>query len=185
MPTATTNDLTEADWGRLATELAHLGADECTRFLAAVHEAGHAVAAVALGGHIHKAVLGDCPRTEYEALPEHIIAPTTYAGPWCEARAAARLAGRRGNPGPRAMSRAMAANCADRKALTAAGGPASGLDVVPLLEHCWPAVLTVAGRLFTTGRACHTDVCSALNLSDEGGPGSFELACLRSVLRAV
>lgn len=184
MPT-TTNDLTAPHWGRLAIELTHLGTGECTRFLAAIHEAGHAVAAVALGGRIHTAVLDDCPRTEYETLPENITAPTTYAGPWCEARALARLAGRPGNPGPREMSRVMSTNCADRKALTAAGGPAAALDVVPLLEHCWPAVLTMAGRLFTTGRAGHADVCTALNLSDEGGPGSFELACLRSGLRAV
>lgn len=51
---------------------------------------------------------------------------------------------------------------------------------MPLLERCLPAVKSVAKTLFVEGEAAHADVCAALGLSDDGGPGSFELAAIRS-----
>ncbi|MFP2991296.1 hypothetical protein [Mycobacterium intracellulare] len=149
------------------------------RVAAAFHEAGHAVAAVALGGRVHKAVLGDTPRTEYDALPAGIQARTSYAGPWAEARWLARR-----HPGPRDMHRVLAGTSDDR-ALCAAGSPGVALGITPLLERCWPAVEAVATKLFVLGRIGHADVCAALGLTDDGGPGSFELASIRAGLRAV
>jgi hypothetical protein len=140
------------------------------RRAASFHEAGHAVAAVALGGRIHRAMLGDQPRTEYDQLPVNAAA-VTYAGPWCEARC---LSGR--YPAPHDIHRALCVNASDARALTAAGEPTAGRDVVPLLDRCWPAVKAVAKVLFVKGRVDHAGVCAALGLSDDGGPGSFELA---------
>lgn len=145
----------------------------------AFHEAGHAVAAVVLGGRVHKAVLGDNPHTEYDVLPEHHVPSIAYAGPWAEARL---LRGHR--LGPRDIHRVLVGT-SDGRELCAAGGPAAALGVVPLLERCWPAVEWVAAELLVTGQVGHTDVCAALGLTGDGGPGSFELANLRAGLRVV
>ena len=145
------------------------------RIAAAFHEAGHAVAAVALGGRIQRSVLDDTPRTEFDVMPSGREPEVTFAGLWCEAR---WLAG--GHPGPLDIHRVLAANPADDKSLCAAGGHAEGAGVVSLLTRCWSPVVTVAKKLFRDGEVGHDDVCAALGLSDEGGPGSFELALIRS-----
>jgi hypothetical protein len=49
-----------------------------------------------------------------------------------------------------------------------------------LLTRCWHAVVVVAQRLWRDSEVRHADVCQALGLSDDGGPGSFELALIRS-----
>ncbi|MCB0925687.1 MAG: hypothetical protein KDB50_14285 [Mycobacterium sp.] len=49
----------------------------------------------------------------------------------------------------------------------------------------WPAVRRLAATLFFDGRIGHPEVCTALGLSDEGGPGSAELAGIRAGLREV
>lgn len=151
------------------------------RLATAIHEAGHAVAAVLFGGRVHEAVLGANPRTEYEALPESRRAAITYAGPWCEARF---NAGR--HPGPADLRRVLSVSRSDDEALCAAGGPsAATAEAAGLLARRWPAVKTVAAKLYLHEKATHADVCAALGLSDDGGPDSFELASLRAGLRAV
>lgn len=146
--------------------------------LASVHEVGHSVCAVVLGARLHRAVLGDDPRAECHDLPEAAQAPVSYAGPWSEAR---WRAGR--PPNLREMHSALPRCSSDYKALIAAGGPEAGRGAIALLERCWPAVEMLAGKLFRDGQIGHRDVCAALGLSDDGGPGSFELACIRSGLR--
>ena len=145
------------------------------RIAAAFHEAGHAVAAVVLGGRVHLAVLDDTPRIEFDVIASGREPEVTYAGPWCEAR---WLAG--GHPGPLDIHRVLAANPSDDKSLCAAGGPAVGAGVVSLLDRCWPAVKAVTKQLFYAGEIGHADVCAALGLSDDGGPGSLDLAVIRS-----
>lgn len=49
----------------------------------------------------------------------------------------------------------------------------------------WPAVHHVAAGLFFHGQAGHREVCTALGLSDDGGPGSAELAGIQAGLRGV
>lgn len=151
------------------------------RVTVAYHEAGHAVAAVLAGGKVHQAVLGDTPQIQHDDVPEHHCPGVTYAGPWAEAR---WIAGR--YPTSRQLHRVLAGTV-DHKELCAAGGPAAATagGLVTLLERCWPAVTTVARKLFVTGQVDHADVTAALGLSDEGGPGSFELANIRAGLRAV
>lgn len=151
--------LTEAELDRLGT---------------AFHEAGHAVAAVVLGGQVHQVIVDEHPHTEYDPLPG-LDAGIVYAGPWAEAR---WELGR--TPGPADMRRVFARNGSDDRTLCAAGGPHQGAHVVPLLERCWPAVKTLAKGLYFTGAATHANVCSALGLPDRGGRASVELALIRS-----
>jgi hypothetical protein len=55
-----------------------------------------------------------------------------------------------------------------------------GGRVEPLLERCWPSIVEVAQQLLRVGEARQQDVCVALGLTDRGGPGSVELALMRS-----
>jgi hypothetical protein len=145
------------------------------RIPTAFHEAGHAVAAVVLGGQVHLATIGDDPRTEFVSIPAGRKAEVTYAGPWAEARLLARR-----SPSPAEIRHALAANRSDDRALCAAGDPAAGAGVVTLLERCWPSVKALSKKLFYDGQVDHAGVCAALGLTDDGGPGSLELAMIRS-----
>lgn len=104
-------------------------------------------------------------------------AAISYAGPWAEARWTLGRA-----PGPAEMHRALATHRADDRALCAAGGPSAGAEVVGLLERCWPAVKALTTRLYFGSQIDHTDVCAALGLTDDGGPATLGLACLRAGL---
>ncbi|CAJ1504250.1 hypothetical protein [[Mycobacterium] holstebronense] len=148
------------------------------RCYASVHEAGHAVAAVLLGGTVHLATVDGQPRTEYDVLPDGARAAVAYAGPWAEARFKAR-----GRPGFADVERELRANPSDDKTLCAAGGPAATGGVTTLLERHLSAVKAVTTALFIDGTIGHAAVCTALGLSDGGGPGSFELANMRAGLR--
>ncbi|WKG01383.1 hypothetical protein [Mycolicibacterium sp. HK-90] len=149
----------------------------------AVHEAGHSVAAVALGAELRNTVVGELRdglkgKTYYfaDTMPQGRAPEFAYAGPWAEAR---WLAGRR--PSQRQLFAAFDGHgCRDQRVLTAAGGLHTGADVQPILERCWPAVLTVARQLHLTGEAHHDDVCAALGVTDGGGMTSVQLASLRS-----
>jgi hypothetical protein len=146
------------------------------------HEAGHAVAAVALGGVIRSAVLaggrvtGVQGLTTVDEMPVGRTAEIAYSGPWCQAR---WRADRR--PGMADLYRVLdTTGHRDDKALCAAGGMVAAAGVVPLLERCWPSVVKVAQKLVRDGEVRHEDVCEALGLTDDGGPGSLELALIRS-----
>lgn len=148
---------------------------ELDRLATAFHEAGHAVAAVVLGGRVHGVTIDDQPRTEFTSLPAGTASAVAFAGPWSEARWT------RGRvPGPADMRSALARNGSDDQVLCAAGGPHQGAFVVPLLERCWPSIKALTRQLYRTGTAAHADVCASLGLSDDGGPGSVALAIIRS-----
>ena len=166
-----------------------LSAVDEPRLAVAFHEAGHAVAAVLYGGRVSQAIIcpaggddqGRAGRTEFDVLPEWHRPEIFYAGPWSEAR---HTAGR--HPGPAAVRRAF--TCGghfDDLALIAAGGQHLGHAVTPLLTRSWPAVHRVAARLFFDGQAGHREICVALGITDDGGPGSAELAGIRAGLRGV
>lgn len=163
------------------------------RLLTSVHEAGHAVASVALGGRIAKAVVFDAEttvsyrgkktrmlgQTTHSEVPAGALPQITYAGPWAEARF---LAGER--PTSRDLLSVLdTTGHLDDKALCASGAHRDGVLVVPLLERCWPSVLAVAKKLLRGDEVGQKDVCAALELTDDGGPGSYELALIRSGLR--
>ncbi|MGV7277008.1 hypothetical protein PJJ83_07880 [Mycobacterium kansasii] len=162
--------------------------DEQRRHLeTCIHEAGHAVAAVTLGGVIRSAVvasgrvLGVQGLTTVDEMPEGRSPEVAYSGPWAQAR---WLAGRR--PTMREVLAVLASTGhRDDRMLCAAGGTHTGHDVVPLLTHCWPAVVRVAQQLYKTGEATHGDVLGALSVDDGGGAGSVQLANIRARLRSV
>jgi len=167
--------------------LAELTEDNRIRLRTAVHEAGHAVAATVLGGRISAAVLADGAtfgihgQTVHRSVPEGAWPAILYAGPWAEA---GFIAGRR--PTQREMYAILAdTGHHDSEALCAAAcndemASASARAVVRLIERCWPSVITLAQTIHRDGEARHEDVCRALHLTDDGGPGSVELAMIRA-----
>jgi len=154
-----------------------------------VHEAGHSVAAVALGAEIQTTVVHDLRdgllgKTFYfaDSMPHGRTPEFNYAGPWAEAR---WLAGGR-RPSQREFYSVLGGHgCRDAASLTAAGGIHEGAGVVPILDRCWPAVLTVARQLHRDGVINHADVCAAMGITDGGGYTSVQLASLRSGGRSV
>jgi hypothetical protein len=164
-----------AAWQRLPVETRR-------RVLVAVHESGHACAATLLGGRIAKAVVLDPPegnatgKTVYQELPAQVAAPSTFAGPWAEARF---LAGTR--PTARQVEAVLASRAVcDRDELLAGAGTAFvATTVPPLLEQVWSAVIEVARVINRSGEASHHDVCSALKLDADPATAAHQLALIR------
>ncbi|EFG74823.1 hypothetical protein HMPREF0591_5263 [Mycobacterium parascrofulaceum ATCC BAA-614] len=155
-----------------------------------VHEAAHAVAGVALGGQLRSAVVSNSRVWGVEGLASFADTPhgrdpeIAYAGPWAQAKF--RAGGRDNRPTQRQVLAILnAGGYRDDRMLIASGGTHLGHFVTPLIERTWPAVMRVARRLYDTGEATHADVCAALGLTDDGGPGSVQLANLRAGMRPV
>lgn len=140
-----------------------------------------------LGGQLRSAVLTDGTRkgadfgeptglTSLDVPPEGRTAQVAYSGPWAQAR------GRAGKRPTQAQLLAVldTGGRRDRDTLCASGGTAAGSDVVPLIERCWGAVMTVAQKLFRDGCVTHKDVCAALGLSPDPETRGIELAMIRS-----
>jgi hypothetical protein len=164
---------------------------ELDEALVAVHEAGHAVAAEVLGGPgtVHNAVTtpsfsmtGVQGRTSYNhQLDTQIKGSVAFAGSYAEARWAAGT-----RPSTRAVAAARARHgCSDDAVIAAlvASGAYHHRACDRVLEACWPAVMTLAGKLFTDGEVTGDDVLAALGCDrqDHGGT-AFRLANLRSGL---
>lgn len=152
-----------------------------------IHEAGHAVAGVALGGQLRSAavtdsrVMGVRGLTKFAETPHGRDPEIAYAGPWSQARWSA---GRR--PTQRQMYALFdGGGRGDCDALSLAGGTYLGMSVTPLIERCFPAVIRVAQQLHRVGEVTQADVLAALGVDDGGGPTSSQLAGLRSGCRAV
>lgn len=153
---------------------------------ACVHEGGHAVATVALGGVIRTAVVSNSKVTGVEGLttfaedvPAGRRPEILYAGPWAQAKFLA--GGRASRPTRRQVLAVLdgggGRDCAE---LSLAGGTHLGHAVTPVIERCWPAVIRVAQQLYRTGEVGQADVVAALGITDGGGPGSSQLASLRA-----
>lgn len=164
----------------------------------AVHESSHAVAGALLGGRVRSAVLtnsrvwGVDGLTTFEEVPVSSSPAISYAGPYGEAR---WLEGR--HPSQRTLLALMrGSGHGDHRAICAAAAAAdvygygntsaeARRTVPPLLERAWPAVITLAHKIHVGGEATHDNVCTALGLTDGGGPGSSQIASLRAGLRGV
>lgn len=164
--------------------IAGLTADELQRIKLSFHESAHSTIGCALGGTLHSAFVGGGKATGLQGLTtftemsvgrQPVVA---LSGPYAEAR---WLAGRR--PTRREVDAALAVGGSkDAAAITAAGTTITDVfhDAAALIDRCWSSIVTVAQKLHLDGEARHEHVCAALGLSDRGGPGSFELALIRS-----
>lgn len=173
--------------------LADLSAKQREHLELCVHEAAHSVAAVVLGGVIRSAVvasgrvIGTQGLTTLAEVPHGRAAEIAYAGPYGQAKF--RAGGRR--PSQRQVFTVLrTCGYKDARSLTvtaaaSATGDHDGRDVVPLLERCWPAVISVAQQLRRTGQVRQADVLEALGVTDGGGLTSVQLASLRSGFRSV
>lgn len=170
--------------------LADITASQREHLELCIHEAGHAVAAVALGGVIRSAVVVSSKVTGAEGLttvddmPIGSKAEIAFGGVWAQAHFRAG-----GRPSQREIFAVLASTgCKDDRVLTASSypdGTHNGRDVVPLLEWCWPAVARTATALHRTGEVTQRDVLAALGVDDGGGLCSAQLAAIRSRCRAV
>lgn len=149
-----------------------------------MHEAGHAVAGVLLGGVLAAATRtsweGTAPiagRTTFELLPPAVEPQVAYAGVW--AQACWRNGGRRPT---RAQVFGVLAGTGhqDDRVLLASGGTAAASAVVPLVERCWLAVCTLAGKIAGDRVARHPDVSEALGLSADPVTAGVQLAQIRA-----
>lgn len=181
-----TTEMTAADLRGTATD------DQIEELRTCFHESGHAVACALYGGQIHRAVVlrpgslaasgaHHSGMTSYVANPEHRRTEVTFAGIYAEARWTAGP-----HPAAASLRASMCTNGDDDRKLRRAlafGNAGTGAAVVPMLERCWPAVVTLARRLFRDSEAGHDDVLAALGVTDGGGPGSFQLANIRAGMR--
>ncbi|MBM4536278.1 hypothetical protein GS433_17975 [Rhodococcus hoagii] len=147
------------------------------RATTAVHEAGHAVAAVMAGARITAVTLHDDPNTPgsctFEDLPAGKDAAVTYAGPWCEARL-------RFGASPRLehIQAAIAENPGDHSDLTEYGPPLPR-NTESLLETCWPTIVALAAMLYAEGSLTHRDVTAALGIPERDGHLSSAAGSIR------
>lgn len=161
------------------------------RLAVCIHEAGHAVTGVVLGAELSTVVVppkgmplagGLKGQARFFDCPEHVQPLVSYAGPWAQAKFAAGHQ----RPTMREFNAVLdTAGCHDARALTAAGGIHEGAGAQSILDRCWPAVQTLARKLYRDWEASHLDVCAALGITDGGGYYSSQLASLRSGCRSV
>ncbi|PXW34053.1 UNVERIFIED_CONTAM: peptidase M50B-like protein [Williamsia faeni] len=129
------------------------------RAAAAMHEAGHAVAAVLLGGTITEVTLDPVGGglTQFTGVRPGAVHEVSYAGPYAEARH------RAGHLPTLGQIRAVFRDCAghDHAALIASGNPwPRGIESA--VEYLLPHIARVALALNTTGRLDHAGVTAAL-----------------------
>lgn len=185
---------TKMDTPSMAQMLRDFPADKRQRLMTSIHEAGHAVAAVALGGRVSSAVVFDAvTNVEYQGEQTPLWGKTghlgvrtgdlgmvAYAGPWAHAKFVAKCRGE-ARPTLRDIEEAICfRGCCDDTLVASAGGYREVAAITPVLQTCWDAVSRLSAKLYEDGMVNHADVCRALKLSDDGGPNSLELAMIRS-----
>jgi hypothetical protein len=165
-----------------ALTVADLSDDDRRRIELAFHESGHSVSAVVLGGRLYSSVvaaggwIGTQGLTTMAEMPVgDRTAEIAFGGVWAQAR---WRAGRR--PARRDMYAVLDTTGSRDHREHLRGETGVRNRVEPLMERCWPSIVKVAQKLLRDNEVRHDDVCRALGLSDAGGPGSFELALIRS-----
>ena len=153
----------------------------------AVHEAAHAVVGVLHGATVESATLtadgsdGDCTFTSE-------VFATSTRGHRSLIAAAGAAAAAVFHHGPQPSLRQVEAQLGDSDRedlrLTSLSSrqslPEQLTEVLPVVLRCWSAIGTLAAGLYLGNELSHADVCTALGLADGGGPGSLELAIIRS-----
>jgi hypothetical protein len=160
------------------------------------HEAGHAVAAVLLGGEVELArvfepgivappagnnVAPGHPwgATTYRSLPRFAGPSITYAGIWAEARWRTG-----GPPSPAVLRKAWTENATDRAELFSVHRDPADIAhtlIEPMLQRCWQPIIVVAQALSRTDLGVDDAfVRGALGLSRDPDVAGFQLAMIRS-----
>ena len=143
-----------------------------------LHEAGHAVAAMVLGGTLRSSVVSGGLR---HGTIDGLTTVEMHQGREPElayARVSAQAGWRHGRrPSQREVYAVLDTTGRCRWALPAAGGAAPATRITPLLERCWTSICEVAAQLHRQGDVRHDDVTAALGIpaKDNG----HELALIR------
>ncbi len=154
----------------------------------AVHEAAHAVVGVIHGARLLRATLasdGNAGHTQFTAASFTNGGPQVYRS---HIAAAGAVAEAMLTHGPRPTLRQIEARLcgSDKEDLhrqamaTLLPVPVPAAEVTSLLARCWPAVADLAADLYLGTAITHAQVCAGLGLTDEGGPGSTQLATIRN-----
>lgn len=163
---------------------ADLSEAERDRIAVAVHEAGHAVVGVVLGGVLHTSVVGSSKVTGLQGLTSFADlsaardGEVSLAGPWAEAKWAT---GRRPTFADLDPHLSCTRHDSDAMMLTRSGGMAAALPVTALIERCWaprspwPRSCSDPARSPTAMSATHctwpTAADRAASRSPTSGPG--------------
>jgi hypothetical protein len=153
----------------------------------AVHEAGHAVVGVLYGARVEHAALArdrKSGRCEFDA-DSFGASPSAYRPQIAAAGALAEAVFRHG---PRPTIRQIEAllngsDCEELRFVALSSLQPFSIPsnaVLPMVLRCWTAIGDLATELCLGHEIDHADVCAALGLTDEGGPGSLGLAMIRS-----
>jgi len=156
----------------------------------AVHEAAHAVVGVIFGAQVQRVSLtvdGSSGRTDFDPDSFAAGSPAVYRS---YIAAAGAVAEAMLSHGPRPTLQQIEARLcgSDREELHLEAMtnlrpvPIPAADLTALLSRCWTAVADLAADIYLGSGVSHVDVCRALGLSDEGGPGSVGLAMIRSAV---
>jgi hypothetical protein len=164
--------------------LADLKPREYQEVCTSVHEAGHAVLGVLMGGQLFSAAvhrtrtMGLDGVTRFDDLRTTRRNAVAYAGPFAQARF---CAGGRRHPGIREIDRVLDnGGCRDMSAITASGGATADVapEVAALVARCWAPVIDVAKQLYREGEVRHSDVCAALAIPEVDN--GFHLSLIHS-----
>ncbi|SIG59530.1 Uncharacterised protein [Mycobacteroides abscessus subsp. abscessus] len=161
---------------------------ELDGFDVAIHESGHAVRGLLLGGEVHTAgiyggpVTGFHGRTRFrEAFTREHVSPVAHAGPHSHA---SWVHGSRRPTIAQVDAVLAAGGCHDMAQIERAHAMSGGLLAVDkpgedhLLNRTWPGVMMLAAELYRRGELDHDAVLSALGLNRESAVMKF--ADLRS-----
>ncbi|WP_328435737.1 hypothetical protein [Nocardia puris] len=159
---------------------------ERDRLRVCFHEAGHAVAAVLVGGRIMRAEVLDRPRDGVRGSTSFVgvdargdLAMLSWSGPFAEARW-------RFGPHPRLEQvRSVLRGSCDADDLATEvdlATSATPRDIEPQLERCWPIVRSLAGSLYKDGHVGHRAVCERLGLPLWGPQQRALVASIRAGL---
>lgn len=160
---------------------------QARRIALAAHEAAHAVVGTIYGAKIERAALAADSRDGRCDFAADSFGASAFAyRPHIAAAGAVAAAMWHHGPRPTVHQIEEHLHGSDRDELRAAAfssmhSMSAPLTAVrPIVRRCWSAIVALATDMSFGREIGHADVCTALGLTDDGGPGSVELAMIRS-----
>lgn len=154
----------------------------------AVHEAAHAVVGVLNGANVERATLtddgqdGTCNFTAdsfVRDVSRYRRALVAAAGP-----AAAAIFAHNDTPTARQLDAQLGAADREELRLAALHSYTSADEqlwaALPVVRRHWRSIGTLAAQMFAGHEIDHDDILAALGITDGGGPGSAQMATIRS-----